>query len=71
LQQFFVNVDEADLDIEEEAIGLDPSILTQQSITKFLMLPTVTASFNPKKQDPIVNFTKSIILISNFKVLEK
>jgi hypothetical protein len=36
-----------------------------RSITKFLILPTISARVSNKKRDPIVDFSKSIILMSD------
>jgi hypothetical protein len=61
---FFVIVNEADPDIDDEAAGLELGMVEPKSITTFLILPTITARVNPRKKDPIVSFAKSIILTS-------
>jgi hypothetical protein len=37
----------------------------ERSITKFLILPTISARVSNKKRDPIVDFSKSIMLTSD------
>ena len=64
-QHYFIDVDNENPYLRDEAAGLDPAIMEPQSLTRFLTLPTVTARINPKKRDPIVNFAKSVILTSN------
>ena len=63
IQHYFVDVDDKNPDLRDEAAGLNPDIIEPHSLTRFLTLPTVTTRINPKKQDPIVNFAKSVILI--------
>ena len=36
-----------------------------ESITRFLTLPTITARANPRRRDPILDFTQSKILTSD------
>ena len=63
---------DAELDVEtstakegEEVTIINPDT-DLQSITRFLQLPTITERSNPRKRnvDPIVDFTKSIMLTS-------
>jgi hypothetical protein len=64
-EHFFVHVDpnDPDVDIVEE---MDSDAGEENpSITKFLTLPTTFARVSNKKQDPIVEFTKLIMLTSH------
>jgi hypothetical protein len=64
-EHFFVHVDpnDPDVDIVEE---MDSDAGEENpSITKFLTLPTTSARVSNKKQDPIIEFTKSIMLTSD------
>ena len=64
-QHYFVDIDNENPDLRDEVVGLDPAIMEPHLLTRFLMLPTATTRINPKKQGPIVNFAKSIILTSD------
>jgi hypothetical protein len=48
-----------------EATDADGPVFEQASITKFLTLPTIIACINSKRQDPIINFAKSLIFTSD------
>ena len=61
-EHFFVTVDGQDPALEEQAASANPNVFELQSLTTFLTLPTVTARANPAKNDPIINFAKSIVL---------
>jgi hypothetical protein len=63
-KHFFVNIDNADPDVEEEAMRFDPDVFQLLSLTRFLTLPIVAVRAKPRKTDPIINFTKSIVLTS-------
>jgi hypothetical protein len=45
-QHYFVNVNDSDPDIDNEAAGMDPAILELQSMSRFLTMPTVTIRIN-------------------------
>jgi hypothetical protein len=53
--------------LTEEVASLDPTVSAPESITQFLILPTITARANPQRRltDPVVDFTKSIMLTSD------
>ena len=62
---FYVDADTSDPAIAEEAAGLDPTVSNPESITQFLTLPTITRRVPRRRlNDPIMDFTKSIILTS-------
>ena len=42
VSHFFVDADTSDPAIAKEAVGLDPTISSPESITRFLTLPTIT-----------------------------
>lgn len=62
----FVHMDVLDLELVEEVGSLDPTCSNEESITHFLALPTIIDTSNPKKcnMDPIVDFSKSLMLTS-------
>jgi hypothetical protein len=64
---FFVDTDSSDVLVVEEAASLDPTITNPESITQFLMLSTITTRANPRRRtiDPLVDFTKSLMLTSD------
>ena len=61
---FFVDADLTDPTIADEVVGLEQNADAVGSITQFLTLPTVAARINPRKRDPILDFSKSIMLTS-------
>ena len=61
---FFVGHDGSEVTPEEEIGVLDTDIEEPQSITRFLQLPSVTTRTSGKRKDPIIEFTKSIIITS-------
>ena len=65
VSHFFVDADTCDPPIAREAVGLDPTVSTPESITRFLTFPTITARA-PRRRfiDPVVDFTKSVMLTS-------
>jgi hypothetical protein len=67
VQHFFIDTDTSGPLLAKEAAGLDPAVTTPESITQFLTLPTITARANPHKRlmDPVVDYTKSVMLTSN------
>jgi hypothetical protein len=69
VSHFFVDADTSDPAIAEEAVGLDPTVSTPESIMRFLTLPTITAKA-PRRRfiDPVVDFTKSVMLTSDIYV---
>jgi hypothetical protein len=50
---------------EENVGGLDPDVRHPNSITRFLTLPMVTQHSMPNSKDLVVNFARSIILMSD------
>ena len=64
-QYFFVNRDSVDPVLNDEITGLDNDGNEPESITCFLTLPTITQRCNPHTKDPIVDFSKSVILTSD------
>jgi hypothetical protein len=63
-QHFFVDIDSSNARLVKEAAGLDSTITNPESITQFLTLPTITTRANPRRRstDPLVDFTKSVML---------
>ena len=63
---FFVAADPADISEEAlEIMSIDNVEGEPQSITRFLTLPTTTARASSRRRDPLLDFTKSIILTSD------
>ena len=56
----------ANPDVEEEAAGLDLDVSQPLSLTRFLTFPIMTACGKPRKAYPIINFTKSTVLTSDW-----
>jgi hypothetical protein len=65
VQHFFVVHVCSDPEEEENVGGLDPDVRHPNSITRFLILPTLTPRNRPNSKDPIVNFARSVILMSD------
>jgi hypothetical protein len=67
VHHFFVDTNSSDPMLTEEVASLDPTVSAPESITQFLILPTITARANPQRRltDPVVDFTKSIMLTSD------
>ena len=63
-EHFFVDVDPANPCEDEELVGLEAGSENVPSITKFLTLPTVAARASARMRDPIMDFSKSIMLTS-------
>ena len=63
-EHFFVRVDPTEPTPPEEIGGLDPEVHVPDSITQFLQLPSFTPRANSRQRDPIVDYTKSVILTS-------
>ena len=65
-EHFFVNTIALELELSEDIVRLEPNCTKPQSITSFLSLPTITQRSNPRRRtfDPIVNFSKSVLLTS-------
>ena len=61
---YFVAVEDSDVGVDEDIAGLEPNDEEPSSITQFLQLPTVTARTSGKRKDPIIEFSKSIIITS-------
>ena len=62
---FFVAPDQSDEDVANELARLELDEGEPESITRFLTLPTITARANPRRRDPILDFTQSKILTSD------
>jgi hypothetical protein len=64
---FFVDIDSSGPLVAEEIVGLDPIVTNWESITQFLTLPTITTRANPRRRttDPLVDFTRSVMLTSD------
>jgi hypothetical protein len=64
-EHFFVDVDPLNPCGDDELVGLEAGGENAGSITRFLTLPTVAARANARHRDPIMDFSKSIMLTSN------
>jgi hypothetical protein len=62
---FFVGVDESDPTTTSKIATFDSCESDPHSIMQFLQLPTVTTRVNSTRKDPIIDYTKSIILSSS------
>jgi hypothetical protein len=62
---FFVDRDSIDHALDDEIAGMDNDGDEPESITRFLTLPIVTQDCNPRMKDPVVDFSKSVILTSD------
>ena len=67
MHHFFVDTDSFNPMLTKEVAGLNPTISTPESITQFLTLPMIIAWANPWRRliDPVVDFTKSVMLTSD------
>lgn len=63
-EHFFVDADPSNPTTADEVIGLEANPNDVESITRFLTLPTVAARVNARHRDPIMDFSKSIMLTS-------
>lgn len=63
-EHFFVDADPSNPATADEVIGLEASLDGVESITRFITLPTVVARVNARHRDPIMDFSKSIMLTS-------
>lgn len=63
-EHFFVDADPSSPTTADEVIGLEAGIDGVESITRFLTLLTVAARVNARHHDPIMDFSKSIMLSS-------
>lgn len=61
---FFVDADPVDPSAADEVVGVEEAADTVGSITQFLTLPTVSARVSTRSRDPIMNFSKFIMLMS-------
>ena len=64
-EHFFVDVNHADPDVPDEMGSIDPDVEAVQSSTRFLTLPSLTRRVNRNPRDPMIDFTKSIMLTSD------
>ena len=62
---FFVHADPTDPDVPDDIGIVDPDVECLNSITRFLTLSTMTPRVSYKHRDPIIDFTKSIMLTSD------
>ena len=65
VMHFFVDANPANPNLAEDIGAADPEIQSLESITCFLTLPSITPQVSQRHQDPIMDFTKSIILTSD------
>jgi hypothetical protein len=63
-EHFFVGVDPAEPTLPKEISGLELEVQVPDSITWFLQLPSFTPRANSRRGDPIVDYTKFVILTS-------
>jgi flagellar biosynthesis GTPase FlhF len=61
---FFVALDGSPVEADEEIGLLDPTVEEPESRTQFLQLPSVTARTSGRHRDPVMEFSKSIIITS-------
>ena len=64
-EHFFVDTDPSNPATTEEMLGLEVDPDGIESITRFLTLPTVAQWVNARHCDPIMDFSKSIMLTSD------
>ena len=64
-EHFFVDTDPSNAATAEEVLGLEAHPDGIESITRFLTLPTVAQRLNARHHDPIMDFSKSIMLTSD------
>ena len=62
---FFVDADLDDSDVPNEIGGLDPIYDIRDSLIQFLTLPSLIPRISHKHRDPLIDFTKSIILTNS------
>ena len=62
---FFVDADPIDPNLAEDTGAADPKVQLLESITRFLTVPSIAPRVTQRHQDPIMDFTKSIILTSD------
>ena len=62
---FYVDADPADPNLAEDISAAKPKVQSLESITHFLTLPSIAPRMSQRHQDPIMDFTKSIILTSD------
>lgn len=65
VQHFFVDADPSLPEAASEVVGFEADAAGEGSITQFLSLPTVAARVNRRSKDPIMDFSKSIMLTSD------
>ena len=63
-EHFFVDADPSNEATAAEVLGLEGDPDGVESITRFLTLPTVAQRVNARHRDPIMDFSKSIMLTS-------
>ena len=61
-QHFFVDLETHDPSLSEEIVDFESKGEEQDSITRFLTLPTITERSKPRNRDPILDYTTSKIL---------
>ena len=65
MEHFFVVADLTDKIAVEEIAVVDLDVENPESITTFLTLPTATPRVTSRRHDPIIDFTKSVMLTSD------
>jgi hypothetical protein len=65
VEHFFVDADPSLPEASSEVVGLEVEAAAVGSITQFLTLPTVAARVSRRSKDPIMDFSKSIMLTSD------
>ena len=65
VMHFYVDADPNDATVVDDVAGAELQAQSLESITRFLALPSTTPRLNQKHQDPIMDFTKLIILTSD------
>ena len=65
VKHFFVDADPSLLEASSKVVGLEAEAAAMGSITQFLTLPTVATRVSRWSKDPIMDFSKSIMLTSD------
>ena len=65
MTHFYVDADPVDPNLAEDIGATEPEVQLLESITRFLTLPSIAPRVSQRHQDPIMDFTKSIILTSD------
>jgi hypothetical protein len=65
IEHFFITSDPTDHEVVEEVSALDLAVAEPTSITRFLILPTITRQKYTRIRDPIFYFAQPKILTSD------